>query len=385
MGKNRKKRKIVWQQYVGIVFMMLIGAVCGIVMVSFVNRNAADTSLRDELLMLAGLFIGMYIALFFHLIAHEVGHLVFGLLTGYRFSSFRVASFMLVKENGRLKLRRLSLMGTGGQCLMTPPDLKDGKLPVVLYNLGGSLVNVILGAIFLAGYFLCTESPFFSPLLLIFAVVGFAIAMMNGIPMRMGTVDNDGYNAFALSKNPEAVEAFWVQLKIVEQSSKGIRLNEMPAEWFSVPTDEAMKNSMAATRGVFTCNRLMDEGRFIEADALMAHLLEIESGIVGLHRNLLVCDRLFVELIGENRPKPLRDMMTKEQVKFMKSMKRFPSVLRTQYTLALLSENDPAKAEMIRNEFEKAAKSYPYPHEIEGERELMRIAESKTAVRREAI
>jgi len=45
--------------------------------------------------------------------------------------------------------------------------------------------------------------------------------------------------------------------------------------------------------------------------------------------------------------------------------------------LALLSENDPAKAEMIRNEFEKASKTYPYPHEIDGERELMRLAESR--------
>ena len=201
--------------------------------------------------------------------------------------------------------------------------------------------------------------------------------MMNGIPMRMGTVDNDGYNAFALSRNKEAVEAFWVQLKVAEQSSKGVRLKDMPAEWFSVPTDEAMKNSMVATRCVFTCNRLMDEEKFEEADALMSHLLEIESGIVGLHRDLLMCDRIYVELIGENRSEVIESMMTKEQKKFMKAMKRFPSILRTQYVLALLSEKDASKAEAIRGDFEKTVKSYPYPHEIHSERELMRIAERK--------
>ena len=377
MGKKQKKRKLVWQQYIGFAFMMLIGAACGVIMVSYLDRFTGDVPPHRELMMLVGLFIGMYIALLFHVIVHEAGHLIFGLLTGYKFSSFRVGSLMWVKENGELKLKRLSLAGTGGQCLMTPPEMKDGKIPLVLYNLGGSIINIIVGLVFLIGYLVSPASPFLSPLLLIFAVVGFVIALMNGIPMRMGTVDNDGYNAFALSKNQEAVEAFWVQLKIVEQSSKGVRLRDMPAEWFSLPTDEAMKNSMAATRGVFACNRLMDEGRFLEADAMIAHLLEIESGIVGLHRNLLVCDRLFVELIGENRPDVIRNMMTKEQTKFMKSMKRFPSVLRTQYVLALLSENDPAKAEMIRNEFEKASKTYPYPHEIDGERELMRLAESR--------
>jgi hypothetical protein len=108
----------------------------------------------------------------------------------------------------------------------------------------------------------------------------------------------------------------------------------------------------------------------------MAHLLGIDSGIVGLHRNLLICDRVFVELIGENRREVIENMLTKEQKKFMKDMKRFPSVLRTQYALALLFENDPVKAEVTRNEFEKAAKTYPYPHEIDSERDLIRIAET---------
>ena len=366
---------MVWQQFLGTAFMMLIGAVCGFIVVRYIDRSSADTPLYQNILSLVGLFLGMYVAFFFHIIVHEAGHLVFGLMTGYQFSSFRIASFMWLKENGKLKLKRLTLAGTGGQCLMSPPDMKDGKIPLVLYNLGGSFANVIIGALFLVGYWFCPNIPFLSPILLIFAAVGFMTAMMNGIPMRMGTVDNDGYNAFALPRNREAVEAFWVQLKVAEQSSKGVRLKDMPAEWFAVPTDEAMKNSMVATRGVFACNRLMDEERFEEADALMAHLLETDGGMVGLHRDLLVCDRIYVELIGENRSRVVERMMTKEQKKFMRAMKRFPSVLRTEYALARLWERDAAKAATIESEFEKVAKSYPYPHEIDSERELMRIAE----------
>ena len=374
---NKRRRKIVWQQYIGMAFMMLIGAICGFIMVWYIDNPSADTPLYQEILSLAGLFLGMYVALFFHMIVHEAGHLVFGLMTGYKFCSFRIASFMWLKENGKLKMKRLTLAGTGGQCLMTPPDMKDGKIPLVLYNLGGSFINIIIGALFLVGYLIFSDIPFLSPILLIFAVVGFMTAMVNGIPMRMGTVDNDGYDAFALSRNKEAVEAFWVQLKVAEQSSKGVRLKDMPAEWFAVPTDEAMKNSMVAVRGVFTCNRLMDEEKFEEADITMAHLLEIDSGIVGLHRNLMMCDRIYVELIGENRSETIESMITKEQKKFMKAMKRFPSVLRTQYVLALLSEKDAARAEAIKNEFEKVAKTYPYAQDIESEKNLMRIAESK--------
>lgn len=378
---TREKKKIVWQEYIGTAFMMLMGAICGVIIVWYMEKSSADT-LYQRLLLFAGLFLGMYAALFFHIIVHEAGHLVFGLLTGYRFSSFRIASLLLLKENGKWKWKQLSIVGTGGQCLMAPPDLKDGKMPLVLYNLGGSLINTLTGALFLLGYLIWSEIPLLSPLLLIFAAVGFIIALMNGIPLRMGTVDNDGYNAFALSKNKEATEAFWVQLKVAEQTAKGVRLRDMPDEWFAVPTDEAMKNSMVAVRGVFACNKLMDEEKFEQADALMAHLLEIESGMVGLHRSLLICDRIFAELIGENRGDVIGCMLTKEQTAFMKAMKSYPSVIRTQYALALLLEKDPEKAETLKNELEKVARTYPYPHEIDSERELLRIAER---VRSEAI
>ena len=106
---NKKRRKIVWQQYIGMAFMMLIGAICGFIMVWYIDNSSADAPLYQEILSLAGLFLGMYVALFFHMIVHEAGHLVFGLMTGYKFCSFRIASFMWLKENGKLKMKRLTL------------------------------------------------------------------------------------------------------------------------------------------------------------------------------------------------------------------------------------------------------------------------------------
>ncbi|MGN0027478.1 MAG: hypothetical protein ACI33I_10830 [Clostridium sp.] len=37
---------------------------------------------------------------------------------------------MFIKENDKLKLKKLSLAGTGGQCLMSPPEFIDGNLYV---------------------------------------------------------------------------------------------------------------------------------------------------------------------------------------------------------------------------------------------------------------
>ncbi|HBN85256.1 MAG TPA: hypothetical protein DDZ89_15595 [Clostridiales bacterium] len=55
----------------------------------------------------------------------------------------------------------------------------------------------------------------------------------------------------------------------------------------------------------------------------------------------------------------------------MKYMKSFPSILRTQYAIALLSENDSTKAESYKDEFERIAKTYPHKGDVEADRELM--------------
>lgn len=375
--KKKQKKKVQWQQWIVMGFFMLIGAVCGVLMVSFVEQRGTENgSVLEDLIPLGVLFVGMYVGIFLQLIIHEAGHLVFGLKSRYQFSSFRIGSFMWLKENNKIVCRRLSLAGTGGQCLMVPPQMQDGKIPVIMYNLGGCIMNLVASAVFLIIYFLIPKGTVISLFCLMMVLIGVVIALMNGIPLRLGTVDNDGYNALSLGKNPDAMQAFWLQLKVNEQIAKGIRLKDMPDEWFVVPDDEAMQNSMVATQGVFATNRLMDQQRFEDADRLIAHLLEIDSGIIGLHRNLMICDRMYCELIHDNRKEILEEMLTREQIKFMKAMKKFPSVVRTEYAYALLALKDTAKVNAARELFEKVAKTYPYPSDVQSERELIGIADN---------
>lgn len=356
-----------------VAFGIILGGICGWLIASYMDTaDRAQTSIWQDLFDFAVLIAGMYIAFFVQTILHELGHLVFGLATGYRFSSFRIGSFMWIKEEGRLRLRRMSLAGTGGQCLMVPPELVDGKVPVVLYNLGGSLMNILAGGLLLGAYFL-SGGPV-GMLALMAAVIGLAFALMNGVPVRLGIIDNDGYNALSLHKDPDAVKSFWLQMKINEQITKGIRLKDMPEEWFSIPDDTAMKNSIVAVMGVFACNRLMDEKKFREAEALLRHLLTLESGIVGIHRNLMLCDRIYCTLILDGDVEQACVLLTPELQRFMRSMKNFPAVLRTQYTYALLCQKDELAAQKYFDRFQKIGKHYPYPGDVVSEGELMTLA-----------
>lgn len=377
MAKNKKK-KFPWQTALVFLVFVALGGFCGVMIARHMDTiSTPDQTMGESLVLFAGMILVLYALLFLQIVVHEGGHLIFGLLSGYRFLSFRVGSFMWIKLEGKLRFKRLSLAGTGGQCLMDPPDMVDGKLPVVLYNLGGSILNLI-SALLCAGLFVLTQDLAFWPIVfLMAALIGVIYALINGIPLRMGAVDNDGHNALSLGKDPAALRSFWIQMKMAALQAQGVRLKDMPEEWFELPEEEGMKNSLVAVLAVFRCNRLMEEHKFQAAREEMTKLVSGENALMGIYQNLLTCDLIYCECLFENRPDRLERMLTKGQKKFMKNMKKFPSVLRTQYAYALLGEGDQAKAEKIRKEFEKVGKSYPYPIEWEGERELMDLAAAR--------
>lgn len=384
MANNKKKKKFHWQKWLFTIVFLGVGSVCGYAIASYIDRMAtAGQPIGNGLIPFGLMLLGLFAVLFLQIIVHEGGHLVFGLLSGYTFSSFRVGSFMVVKLDGKLRFKRLSLAGTGGQCLMAPPDLVDGKMPFVLYNLGGSLLNLISAALCLLLYLPCRDLPYVPLFLLMGAIVGAAYALMNGIPLRLGAVDNDGYNALSMGKDPAALRAFWLQLKLNALIAQGVRLKDMPGEWFQFPDEAELKNSMTATIGVFACNRMMDAHQFQSARAAMEKLVTADTALIGLHKNLLTNDLLYCELLFENRPERLDRMLTKGQQKFMKAMKTYPSILRTAYAYALLAQKDEKKAEQIKEAFQKIGRSYPYPSDWESEGELMVLAEAKASTQQE--
>ena len=267
---------------------------------------------------------------------------------------------------------------------MAFPETEDGKIPtnipVLLYNYGGVIMNLVTAAIAGGLAFACREGSVIRTFLIFLAVIGVAFALLNGLPLKMSAVNNDGRNALDLMKDPEARRAFWIQMKVNELASRDIRVKDMPKEWFSVPSEQEMQNGITAMLGPLAAGRLMDEQCFAEADALMKRFLEGKNGIVGLNRGLLGNDRMYLELIGENRPEVLKAMKTPEQMKIMRAMKNYLSVLRTEYAYALLAKKDEENAKKILRVFEKSARTYPYPGEVEAERELIAITQNKVVV-----
>lgn len=343
--------------------------------------NSIDCFLPEDLPddgwlpMYAGMCLLFFAAVYVQIILHEGGHLIFGLLSGYRFVSFRIGSLQLSKVGGKLRLGRFSIAGTGGQCLMAPPDLVNGKLPVIAYNLGGVVMNFLSGAVALTLLLILQVKGIFGFCLLSLAINGFFMALTNGIPLKLNMVENDGRNALSLGKNPVALRAFWLQLKVNAEIAAGKRLKDMPEEWFVLPDETDMRNSMVSSVAVLCCSRLLDQGRYADADALMEHLLKGNNNIVGLHKSLMICDRMSCEMLGQNRRGLVVEMRTKEVDNFMRAMKKYPSVIRTEYLYALLVENNLIKCQELLEKFEKIEKNYPYSNDMMADREMIAAAQ----------
>ncbi len=348
-----------------VVCYLIAGVLLGLGMVAMLPGNMYW---YDDLIAMVFMIVIAYVAIMIQVIIHELGHLVFGLISGYHFVSFRIFNIMLVKQNNHLTFKLFSLPGTGGQCLMAPPDIKDDKMPIILYNLGGIIMNIIASVIFFILY-TRVDNSFISLFLYILIVIGIVTAITNGVPMQVNNINNDGYNALALKDNRKAIYAFWFQLKIAQLQADGYRYKDIPIE-FKISDDNDLDNCLIAMQQALYCNYLMDIHEFDEALRLMNILVD-KKGINGINKYLIDCDRIYCELLHDNIHNA-QALYTKDFQKFIKSMKNYSAVLRTQYCYAIGVENNQNNADKLQTKINHI-KHYPYIGEINSEIELMTI------------
>ena len=236
------KKKII-NGLLQILGIMVVGGIIGYA----VGKIAGDTLSRVEKPNIILFLITGVIAFVLHIIVHEAGHLFFGLLSGYKFISFRVFDFKIMKdENGKFKIRYERLAGTGGQCLMRAPEYIEGKFKYKLYLLGGVMFNIVFSIIFwlvLPSYYT-----------LLFALIGFTLAFLNLIPMGF----NDGMTFYHASKDETTRFILFLQLEYVYYQSIGKNL------LIEQPEIVEKINSLEITKN----NYLTDSLEFIKLEGL---------------------------------------------------------------------------------------------------------------------
>lgn len=358
------------------VIMAFAGMFCGFFIITHMDvSKAMEAGPSGLFLTFATVILAIAISVFIQSIVHELGHLVFGLLSGYSFTSFRIGHFMIVKDHGMLKVKIYNLVGTSGQCLMRPPLWRE-DLPYRLYNFGGCIMNASVSLIITFCLRFMDSSSTVYKALVIIAAIGYMLAIVNGVPLRPGGIANDGYNAFILGNNRNALRSFWLQLYVNGLISDGERMHNLPEDWFFLPEGEDLNNPIICTIGVFRYNYYFDAHDFEKAEETAEYMLKA-PGLLDIHRNELLCELLFCRVMRGAEPEEIKSLLTPSLNRYIKATSSYVSRKRLAFTYFYLFKKQYDIALKCMQEFDRVCNTYPYSSEIENEKEVMEIVKEK--------
>jgi hypothetical protein len=301
---------------------LLLGAIiAAIVLIPFTAwftdmtfAEAAKSFFTKDLPTIAIIVPALAMAFILQIVIHEGGHLVAGLLTGYRFVSFRLLSYTLVNKDGRLLWRKYDLAGTGGQCLMAPPDKPIEQIDTRWYNAGGVLANIVTALLSIVLIWTFDLPKWLDLTLAMMALIGITLAFTNGIPMKVGGVANDGSNLFQLEKDLPTKRCFCTILEANARNQEGVPYNEMHDSLFELPQPLDWDNSMHVGAIFPAVTRMLELHQWEEAYQLLTEACNNKDNMMVLYQNELEALMTLV-CIASGRDDEARRHYTKDVAK----------------------------------------------------------------------
>lgn len=121
--------------------------------------------------------------------------------------------------------------------------------------------------------------------------------------------------------------------------------------------------------------RILDEKDFSLAKEKIEDIIKYDIPLDVTQKNLLKIDLMFIYALNNEKEK-INQIKNKELDNYFKILSTFPNVIRTNYALHTLIDVDKEKAKKDLELFNKVAKDYPYPMDIEAERENIKLIDN---------
>lgn len=374
-NNNRDKKNNRTKIIFNVVMLMYFG-LCGALMGGLLDTILPNekVTIGEVLFAIFLLMLAFYFGIFVHMCLHETGHMICGLLSGYSFTSIRFGSLIIYRSESGIKIGRYSLSGTGGQCIMTPPDLPIEDIPTALYNWGGVVVNAIVTLMFGTLFLIIGNHPYIKFVSGIMVLIGLFMLFSNGIPVE--SMSNDGYNAITLDKDLKSKKSFVISFRMIGKLQSGISPKDFPKEWFDWSYD-AGDGALATSLGVQRLSWLIVTRQFEEAYELGEYIDKNVTSLAITFQTVVKLERLFSMIMTDKDVEEIKDEYKKQQKNF-RALGQLPSTQRALYAYHKLIDGDFDEAEKAKKMFDKLAKKYPYPAEVEVERELIQLVDNKS-------
>ena len=286
-----------------------------------------------------------------------------GLLTGYRFSSFRIGKILILKQNNHLKIKKFSISGTGGQCLLIPPSYRS-NFPFFFYNAGGGIFNLLTAILVVVLINVFNLNYVIKIILITIGIVNGYLGLINLIPLII-SLPNDGYNILSIIKDTESRYCFYAKFMISYIQTYNVRFQDIDVSLFEMPANANFNNPL-----------LQEQLKFDEAKILTEKILN-ECKLTDYYRNSLNSEYLFYLLMENANSSKVNDLYY-EIEKFLKqSCKTNLSCQRTLYAHQLLAVKNYQEAQKYLNLFNQTIKTYPFTTIIETELKIIELIKEK--------
>ena len=329
------------------------------------NLKTKDIGIGKLCMSIAVTFASLIVAVVMQFALHETGHALGGLATGFRFLSIRLFKYAIVREaDGKLRYKKFNIAGTGGQCLMDfDKDREPGDIPFFWYNAGGVMMNILSAALAIIALRMFDLPMVAEVFCMMTAFAAIMIGGMNGIPLSMNGLSNDGRNIMLLWRDKKARGFFFRMMQMAGGLSRGERLKDMPEEWFQDVKPEGKDDYFTITNRMNYMTWLEDRGRYDEARAICEELDSIEKlpTLLAMEKN---ADHIMLELLTTNRKEVVDTIMTKQMMRYLEANKAYsPMKTAALYAFNLLCRNDKEKADALYEELKAKKNDYLMPGE----------------------
>lgn len=367
--KSKKKRKSVLNRFEKIGS-FLVALLIVVFSYGYGDHFYSKIFELDPLLIFALGVLFTFLSVFVLAFIHEIGHMLFGLLCGFEFISFRVGNIMLLRKDGKLTITKDSIPGTAGDCRMAPPELVEGKiLPFILNLSGGIAFNLLSAVIFAIPVFSRIDAPIFLLFCFVFVIMNLLSAVINISP-RADYMPTDGYYVRQILKDKTSLRAIWINMKILEASNKGVRLCDMPDEWFELSDSDLGDGVMLDNYHALACERMCLQHRYDEVTSLIDSTFNAESKLMGVTEISFAVMSFHIATINGNLDKA-KTFFENHLEKYDKMMKKDVSYARVKYGYKLITKPECSCVEKQKNHFlamteelKKSVYSFMIPDEL---------------------
>ena len=357
---------------VGLILVIPIIAIIEGESITSVARTICYNITLQEVLGIVWLLLACLLAVILSIAIHEGGHLVAGLLTGYKFVSYRFFNWTLIRKDGRLRWRNFELAGTGGQCLMAPPDKPLEEIDTRWYNAGGVLANILVAMISALLLWAFDLPGWLDELLVIMIILGLFLGLANGIPLKMGGVANDGSNLMNLEKDLSAKQYFCNVLELNARNQGGESYGEMPERLFNMPESIDWKNPMYVSTLLASATRKQSLHQWEESYQLLTEASSHMSDIMPLYQ-LELENMMTLACIATGRDDEARQHYTDKVAKYVTHHAPTQSDKQmTAMAVALALDGDRPRAEKLLDKLEAERDKYIHQGDVAVSLDLMR-------------